>query len=215
MSIQLTWKTPVEWVQRVAERPLQLLEDHAHCELKAAASAQTLIAKRPRSRELVEALGEVAAEEIEHFNRVLKLFFERGGTFGPAQPSPYAEGLVKGWSSRNGEALLDRLIVSGLIEARSLERFVLLSRHLPDPELRDFYAELVPSEAGHRALFFQLASQLFPEDRVRERVAEFVELESRVVSRLTFAHRMHSGVLEPADSDSDSALASSIAVPKS
>lgn len=197
MSRELGWQTPAEWVARVAERPLELLEDHAHCELKAAASAQAMIAKWPRSQELVSRLGEVAAEEIEHFNRVIELLHRRGGKLGSAQPNPYAEGLVRGFSSRQGEVLLDRLLVAGLIEARSLERFVLLANHLEDGELRGLYGDLVASEAGHRALFYRLARTHFDVRRVDARLDELRELEARVMASLSFGPRMHSGILEP------------------
>ena len=196
MAFQLAWETPTSWVERISEHTLELLEDHAHCELRAAASAQAIISKRPRSRELVKSLGIVASEELEHFNQVVEILHARGGQLGAAQNNPYAAGLLSGTSSRQGEVLLDRLLVSSLIEARSLERFVLLSRHLPDAELRDLYQSLVGSEAGHRALFVHLAREHYPAKRVDERLAEFIEHEANVVSNLPFSPRMHSGVVE-------------------
>lgn len=198
MAFQLEWQTPETWVERISQHTLELLEDHAHCELRAAASAQGLIAKRPRSRGLVEALGQVAFEEIEHFNRVITLLHARGGALGAAQNNPYAAGLLSGVSSRQGEVLLDRLLLSSLIEARSLERFVLLAKGLPDAELREFYQSLVGSEAGHRALFVALAREHYPADRVETRLREFVSHEARVVASLAFAPRMHSGIVESA-----------------
>ncbi len=196
MAFQLAWETPADWVERVSSRTLELLCDHAHCELRAAASAQALISKRPRSKGLVEALGKVALEESEHFTQVIDLLHRRGGQLEGARDNPYAAGLLSGFSSRQGEVLLDRLLISSLIEARSLERFVLLSRHLPDEELRSFYAGLVPSESGHRALFVALATDHYPAKRVEARLAEFISLEAKVISSLPFSARMHSGLAE-------------------
>ena len=118
-----------------------------------------------------------AAEEIEHFNRVLVLFFERGGTFGPAQPSPYAEGLLKGWSSRNDEALLDRLIVSGLIEARSLERFVLLARSQASHEGRRSClarCTFVPQVFESLALLLHAIHHKVTHYKSKQKIAQFI-----------------------------------------
>lgn len=196
MAFQLEWETPQEWVALVAPHTMALLCDHAHAELRAAASAQALISKRPRSKHLVEALGHVALEESEHFNQVIEILHRRGGKLEAGRSNPYAAGLLSGWSSRHDEVLLDRLLISAVIEARSLERFILLSEHLPDEELREFYSSLISSEAGHRALFVTLARESYSEERVAERLAEFLALEAKVISALPFSPRMHSGLAE-------------------
>ncbi|MEM7515999.1 MAG: tRNA isopentenyl-2-thiomethyl-A-37 hydroxylase MiaE [Planctomycetota bacterium] len=193
MQIRLQWETPKSWVAAAAEETVALLADHAHCELKAAASAQALLIKHCEDQPLVEALGHVAFEELEHFHRVSLLLHARGGVIGRSVSNPYAEGLRSGYSSRQGEVLLDRLIVSGLIEARSLERFTLLAAEHPDGELRELYAALLSSEASHRALFQKLCAERYPEKRVEVRIRELCELEAHVISSLDFAPRMHSG----------------------
>lgn len=189
----LALRTPVEWVARVAREPLALLADHAHCELKAAASAQALVARNPDQVELVDALGAVVVEELEHFRAVAALLRARGGRVGPASRSPYAEGLHARAALGRREPLLDRLVVSFLIEARSLERFRLLARHLEDGELAALYRSLVRSEAGHRALFLRLARALFPAT-VERRLAELCAAEAELLAGLSFAPRMHSGM---------------------
>jgi len=194
MAFQLEWETPVEWASLVAPHTLELLCDHAHAELRAAASAQALISKRPRSKHMVEALGQVALDESEHFVQVIEILHRRGGQLEAGRDNPYAAGLLSGWSSRHDEALLDRLLISAVIEARSLERFVLLAKHLPDAELREFYGSLVASEASHRSLFVTLAREIFSEERVAERLAEFLAMEAKVISSLPFSPRMHSGM---------------------
>lgn len=191
---RLSSKTSCAWVERIARHPLELLADHAHCELRAASSAQTLIARHASDSALVIALCAVAREELDHFAQVMALLRARGGNLSPAKPNPYAEGLLALRGHRQSELLLDRLLVSALIEARSLERFVLLSEELPDAELAAFYRSLVPSEAGHRALFVELALERFPRARVLERLNELCASEAELLERLAFEPRMHSGL---------------------
>ncbi len=132
--------------------------------------------------------------ELEHFRRVLAELHARGGKLGPATPGPYAEQLLECSKAGRGAALLDRLIVAGLIEARSLERFHLLATHLSDAKLAQLYGELLPSEAEHQLLFFDLACELFDEGTVERRTSELIAREARVVAGLPFDYRMHSGL---------------------
>lgn len=196
--IELRWRTPPEWVREVEADPLALLSDHAHCELGAAASAQTLIARNPGRDELVAGLAETARTELEHFERVVALLHGRGGSLRHPEPSPYAAGLLSaaaehGAGRAEQRPLLDRLLVAGLIEARSLERFHLLATHLADRELAGLYRDLMASEASHRALFHRLATRYHDAERVAARLAELARLEAELISRLPFAHRVHSG----------------------
>jgi len=197
-GFKLGYDTPPEWVERVEVRPLDLLADHAHCELKAAASAQALIVKNTDRAELVRELTDVALCELEHFRTVVQWIEARGGTLGPPRPGPYAEQLLERSRATRGSVLLDRLIVAGLIEARSLERFHLLATHLEDPQLAELYAELLPSEAEHQLLFFDLAHAYFEARTVEQRVNDLLEVEARVVEALPFDFRMHSGCAVPA-----------------
>ena len=160
---KLAYLTPPEWVARVEEDPVGLLADHAHCELKAASSAQAICIKHGDLTELVERLAQVAVEELTHFEQVVRALHARGGVLPYTPPNPYAEELYRGAATTRRELLLDRLVVSGLIEARSLERFHLLAEHLADQDLAGLYRELLPSEASHQGLFFRFARELFPE----------------------------------------------------
>ena len=206
-------ETPVTWVERMAEAPLALLCDHAHCELQAATAVQALIAKNPGRERLVVTLAAMASEEMEHFGRVTELLFARGGTLSAHSKSPYAERLFAAAKDGRGDAHLDRLLVSGLIEARSLERFRLLARHLDDPELAELYRSLMASEAGHQVLFHELALELAPAEVVTRRARELSAAEGAVIAELPFAYRMHSGIadLVPAQSRSNDASASAAA----
>jgi tRNA 2-(methylsulfanyl)-N6-isopentenyladenosine37 hydroxylase len=193
-AFRLDYNTPPEWVERVERDPLRLLSDHAHCELKAAASAQTLIVRNPRRETLVRELASVALEELSHFQRVLGLLEARGGKLDFAEPSPYAEGLQSCAGHDSPNKLLDRLLLSHLIELRSLERFHLLAEHLRDRELADLYRDLMASEASHQALFVRLAKDLCPAELVEQRETQLRAREGALVARLAFDGRMHCGL---------------------
>ena len=192
----LDYLTPIEWVERVSADPIALLSDHAHCELKAAASAQAMIAKNPERTGMLRELSEVAQEEMEHFTRVVDVLIERGGKLGVQLKNPYADGLLKHARRMNVDPLLERLLVAALIEARSLERFHLLATRLEDEALAGLYRDLVPSEAAHQGLFLRLARETFPEDAVAAAHTKLRALEGQVVAEMPFAYRVHSGLAE-------------------
>jgi tRNA-(ms[2]io[6]A)-hydroxylase len=193
-AFRLAWQTPLDWVARVAEDPLALLSDHAHCELKAAASAQGLIARNPGRGEMLERLAGVAVEEMQHFSLVLRELFARGGTLRHIEPNPYTETLLRRSKETREHLLVDRLLVCGLIEARSLERFHLLAEHLEDDGLATLYRDLVPSEAAHQGLFLALAREVAPREVVAARYDSLIEIEAEVMRGLAFCVRMHSGM---------------------
>ena len=190
---RLAYLTPREWVARVAGDPLALLVDHAHCELKAASSAQAVCIKHGDKRELVESLAGVAVEEVAHFEAVVRELHARGGQLTSTPVNPYAEELYRRSARTREDLLLDRLVVSGLIEARSLERFHLLAAHLSDAPLAQLYKGLLPSEASHQGLFFRFARELFG-DRGKARVEELRGVEGEVMATQTFGYRVHSGL---------------------
>ncbi len=194
MGFHLDWSTPADWVKRIEERPLALLSDHAHCELKAAAVAQSMAGKNGHLPDLVEAVGAVAIEELEHFQRVHAILRARGGVLSPQDSSPYASALLERSAATRTKPFLDRLLLAELVEARSLERFHLLSEHLADRELAELYGSLMASEAGHQALFERLARSLFPGDMVDARRSTLRTIEAEVLESLPFDYRVHSGL---------------------
>ena len=193
-ALELAWETPAGWAERALEFPLELLDDHAHCELGAAAAAQSLLARSSGKGELVERLSALAIEELRHFRSVHRLLVARGGALGSARTNPYADGLVRA-AGRGARSLLDRLLAGALIERRSLERFELLAHAARgrEPELARLYGELAPSEAGHGTLLIGLARELFPDEDVDARLQGWIALEGELIRSLPFAPRIHSG----------------------
>ncbi|MEL6714391.1 MAG: tRNA isopentenyl-2-thiomethyl-A-37 hydroxylase MiaE [Planctomycetota bacterium] len=193
MGFALDFETPTSWVAEVERDPLALLSDHAHCELKAAASAHALIAKNPEHSALARALTEVAIEEMEHFRIVLDELEERGGTLGEQSENGYAAALHKGSAATRKSLVLDRLVIAHLIEARSLERFHLLAHHARDERLRELFGGLLPSEAAHQGMYAKFARQLFGRDAADARIQELRALEAEVMRGLPPGPTVHSG----------------------
>jgi tRNA 2-(methylsulfanyl)-N6-isopentenyladenosine37 hydroxylase len=161
--------TPEEWVQKALADLDTFLIDHAHCEMKAATNAMALIARYPDEMDLVQALTDLAQEELEHFRQVVALLAQRGLKLGKPQEDSYAS-LLRSASQRLPKrhesrfVLIDRLLVGALIEARSCERFRLLSvallaqaRTEDDRKLAHFYDELMRCEAKHYRTYIDLA----------------------------------------------------------
>lgn len=183
--------TDERWLNQVLRHPEQLLVDHAHCEQKAAATAMSLIARYPDDRVLVRSMLHLAQEELEHFARLLAVLEARNLSLGRIAPDRYVKELLALGRPHGVEHLVDRLLVLSLVEARSCERFVLLAKHLPDPELRTLYHELSFSEAGHHQLFVSLAGHYLPKAVVAERLDELTIREAEILLRLPPAPRMH------------------------
>lgn len=178
--------TDPRWVN-IAEKNIgDILTDHAYCEQKAASSCISLIIQFPDRRELVDMLTPVVAEEWAHFERVIDELRKRGLGLGFQRKDEYVDQLLKfqkKGGSRN-QMLMEKLLMNALIEARSCERFRLLSRHIPDPGLSTFYYELMVSEAGHYKNFLALAKMYNPEELVMDRWREWLEGEAEIMKRL-------------------------------
>jgi len=186
--------TDPRWVN-LAEKDLgEILTDHAYCEQKAATSCISLIQRYPERLDLVEALAPIVTEEWGHFRLVLAELKKRDLPLGRQRKDLYVNALrdfMKKGGSRE-DRLLEELLVCGLIEARSCERFRLLSLYINSEELKEFYHKFMVSEAGHYRLFLDLARQYFGPERVRERWKEFLEFEAQVMKDLDLrGDRMH------------------------
>ena len=186
--------TDPRWVN-IAEKNIgEILVDHAYCEQKAASSCISLIVQYPEKKKLVDILTPVVAEEWSHFERVLEELNKRGYNLGRQRADAYVNELQK--HIRKGgspeQQLTEKLLLNALIEARSCERFRLLSQHIADEELRKFYYELMVSEAGHYTNFINLAMEYAPEETVKKRWNELLETEANIMQELELrGDRMH------------------------
>jgi tRNA-(ms[2]io[6]A)-hydroxylase len=184
--------TPARWLPQVAAHLDLLLIDHAHCEKKAAGVAMNLLFAYVEHADLTRAMTEIVAEELDHFHQVRAILDRRGIRFYKLPPSHYGPKLHELVSKDEPQRAVDRLLVAGLIEARSCERFALLRDHLPDRELADFYGSLFESEARHHSTYVRLAKQFLPEDAVRERLEALATAEAVIVAEGDDRPRMHS-----------------------
>jgi tRNA-(ms[2]io[6]A)-hydroxylase len=186
--------TDPRWVDIANIAIDEILIDHAYCEQKAATTCISLIIMFPDREELVETLAPIVSEEWGHFRMVLKEMNKRGYKLGAKRSDEYVVQLMK--LERKGGAidrqLMDKLLISALIEARSCERFRLLAEDISDVDLRGFYKELMISEAGHYMTFVSLAKVYMPEDIVKARLEEMLEAEADIISNLAYrSDRMH------------------------
>ena len=191
--LHLLQPTPTDWVAAVREDLGGLLADHAHCELKAAQSALSLIGRfGAEDAGLIEPLAELAREETQHFRQVHERIVARGGTMTRPGKDEYVNALRARVREDHGDApvLLDRLLIAALIEARSCERFKRLAEGLSDPDLADFYRALMAAEARHYTLFSGLAEERFGGD-ARRRLARLAEREAEVVHHLPLGPTVH------------------------
>ncbi|HVN39453.1 MAG TPA: tRNA-(ms[2]io[6]A)-hydroxylase [Myxococcota bacterium] len=189
--LSLASATPPAWAARaLADLELVLL-DHAHCEKKAAGNAVTLMFRYPQHGFLAAPLSRLAREELVHFEQVLERLAAGGLSLRPLKASPYAGRLRAAARADEPDRLLDSLLCSALIEARSCERFRLLAEHAPDASLREFYGGLLASEARHHGIFVALATQLATPEVVRARLDELARHEAEVLAGLPPMPRLH------------------------
>jgi len=190
MSI-LRAPTPPAWVDAAVQRWRELLVDHANCEKKAASTALALMFAYPEDHALAMALSRLAREELRHFEQVQRMIITLGVDFERQQPGRYASGLRRVLRTSEPGRKLDLLLAGALIEARSSERFRLLSSRL-QPPLADFYAQLERSEARHFELYLSLAHAAAP-DGWRERLDTLAQREAELATEPDPVFRFHSG----------------------
>ena len=185
--------TDPRWAELVHNDLPGLLTDHAWCEHKAASNAMSMVVRYPELCDLVTALTRIAQEELDHFGQVVAKIHARGWVLGPERKDHYVNELAL-FMRKDGareERLVDRLLFSAMIEARSCERFKMLSEEVGDEELRVFYRELMISEAGHYTTFIGFARQCGGKVDVDLRWKEFLAYEAGVVGRYSKAPTMH------------------------
>jgi tRNA 2-(methylsulfanyl)-N6-isopentenyladenosine37 hydroxylase len=194
LMLGLKLPTDPRWVDLAEMDLAEILTDHAYCEQKAATSCISLIQGYPDKLKLVKELAPIVTEEWGHFRLVLLELERRNLKLGHQRKDEYVNELMKfgkiGGSSE--ERLLERLLTFALIEARSCERFRLLSLNLKEEDLKEFYHKFMVSEAGHYRLFIDLAKTYFPEERVKARWQEYLDREAEIIEQLELrGDRMH------------------------
>ena len=191
--LKLKLPTDPRWVN-IAEKNLdEILTDHAFCEQKAASTAISLLVTYPEYRELVKEMAALAREEMSHIEMVHERILSRGLVLGRERKDHYVAQINQFFpkTSDRQERLIHRLLIAGLIEARSCERFKLLSERLSDPELAQFYARLMASEANHYTLFLRLARQYGPREEVDRKWEALLAFEAEVMQSLGSSEQIH------------------------
>jgi len=186
--------TDPRWVNLAEQSIEDILTDHAYCEQKAASTCISIIIRFPENQLILDKLSPIVTEEWGHFKMVLKEMKKRGLALKYPRKDDYVNELHK--LIRKGvtreEALLDQLLLCAMIEARSCERFRLLSLHISDESLRPFYHDLMVAEAGHYRLFLDLASAISGEDKAEARWKDILLAEANIVANLEVrGDRMH------------------------
>lgn len=186
--------TDPRWVN-MAEMDLEeILTDHAYCEQKAATSCISLIQQYPERERMVNELAPIVTEEWGHFRLVLAELQKRNLKLGAQRKDEYVNALMK-FQKKDGSRdnrLMEKLLIFALIEARSCERFRLLSLHISDDNLKEFYHKFMVAEAGHYKLFIDLAKQYGGEEKAMKRWQEYLDFEAEMLKTLEVrGDRMH------------------------
>lgn len=185
--------TDPRWAN-IAEGNLEeILTDHAWCEQKAATNAIGLITMLPEYPEIVTELLAIAQEELDHFNRVHEIIKKRGYTFGRTRKDDYVNELVN-FIQKGGDRtdlIIDKMLFAAMIEARSCERFKVLTENIKDEELKVFYKELMISEANHYTTFIGFARQLGNPEKVNQRWEEWLKYESDIIKSYGTKETIH------------------------
>ena len=184
--LRLKLPTDPRWVNIVEKNIEEILTDHAWCEQKAATNAITIITNNSEHQDLVQDLLALAKEEIDHFQQVHNIIIKRGLKLGRERKDDYVNELYL-YMKKNGtgsrvSSLVERLLFSAMIEARSCERFKVLSENIQDEELSVFYRDLMESEAGHYTTFITYVRKYGTGIDVEKRWREWIEFEASIIA---------------------------------
>lgn len=180
---KLKLPTDPRWANIAEDNIQEILTDHAWCEQKAATNAIGLITMLPERPDIVTELLAIAQEELEHFGQVLEIIKKRGYTFGRTRKDDYVNELVN-FIQKGGHRdtlIVDKMLFAAMIEARSCERFKVLTENIKDEELKTFYKELMISEANHYTTFIGFARELGEPEQVNKRWEEWLEYEAKII----------------------------------
>jgi tRNA 2-(methylsulfanyl)-N6-isopentenyladenosine37 hydroxylase len=185
--------TDPRWANIAEKNIEEILIDHAWCEQKAATMAISLIVTNPDKTELINEMTDLAREEMGHFKMVMDKLEQYGYKLGPQRPDEYVKKLNKFFpkGGTRTDGLVHALLVAALIEARSCERFRLLSEHLQDKDLAQFYHNLMKSEAGHYTMFLRFARKYEDVEKVNKKWQALLEFEAQVMQELGTHESIH------------------------
>jgi tRNA 2-(methylsulfanyl)-N6-isopentenyladenosine37 hydroxylase len=194
-KVMLGLKLPTDprWVNIVEKNIEEILTDHAYCEQKAASNAISTIVRYPEYDDVVEEMVRISREEMEHFGMVHNELRKRGLSLGRERKDPYVHDLaafIKQGGNKE-QQFVDKMLFAAMIEARSCERFRLLSESISDEGLRDFYYELMASEAEHYATFIGFARKYGTGVDVEKRWQEFLDFEATLMDKYGKKETMH------------------------
>ncbi|MFC3198481.1 tRNA-(ms[2]io[6]A)-hydroxylase [Parapedobacter deserti] len=185
--------TDPRWANIAEANIAEILTDHAWCEQKAASNAISLITQNPEHEDLVHELTAIAIEEMQHFQMVIDIIKQRGYSLGRERKDDYVNQLMK-FAKKDGSrnsAFIDRLLFAAMIEARSCERFRVLSQHINDEELANFYHDLMVSEANHYTTFLGFARRYAVDLNVDKRWKEWLEFEGDLITSYGTKEHIH------------------------
>lgn len=192
----LKMPTDPRWVNIAEKNIEEILIDHAFCEQKAASNAISIIVQYPHLTDLVEEMTTISIEEMEHFNMVHQELLKRGKILGFERKDPYVHDLAKFLKQHKNDGSRDahfvnQMLFAAMIEARSCERFKILSEQLADEDLRIFYRDLMESEARHYTTFLKYARKYGGKINVDERWQSFLEFEASLMEKYGTSESMH------------------------
>jgi tRNA-(ms[2]io[6]A)-hydroxylase len=189
----LQFETKTSWAEIAKDNLQQILTDHAFLEQKAASNAVSLIINYSEETKLVQAMSAIAIEEMEHFKMVHDFMVSRGMILGREQKNDYAIQLQKFFKKTGdrNEALIQRLLVAALIEARSCERFNVFSENMEDEELSKFYKDLMISEANHYTIFLGFAREYQDKKIVNKKWNSLLEFEAEMMRKRGTEAKVH------------------------
>ena len=185
--------TDPRWVNIVEKNIEEILTDHAYCEQKAASMAISLIIGFPEKSDLVKEMISLSREEMGHFNMVHEKILERGWTLGRERKDEYVIELMKFFPKGGSREthLVHKLLYAAMIEARSCERFRLLSEEISDEDLAEFYRKLMVSEANHYTMFLKFARKFGEREIVDQKWQDLLQYEAEIMKKLGRKETMH------------------------
>lgn len=190
--IQLKTATnAADWVAIALRDFDAFLLDHASCERKASAVGLSFVVRYPDRAEMIEPMIRFAREELSHFHQVYKLIAQRKLFLGPDEEDPYVNVMMKEVRFGRDERFLDRLLVSGLIEARGAERIAIVAEALESPDLKSFYRRLARAESRHRNFFEEIARRYFADEIVDKRLSELAQVEADAIASVPYRSALH------------------------